>query len=98
METDEHFSPNCPKCPIVFLLPENELAVEVYSKLCSEIVVNGNLHSLVVQDYWSRIQEEEGSFSALLEKLDVIHGITKEYQEKKTEFEGSQKENFLKMH
>lgn len=82
MESDEHFEPDCPKCPIVFLMPENECAVDLYSMLTSEIVSNGNLQAAIFAERQTEIQEAEGSLVAMLEKLNVIHQVAKEFSEK----------------
>lgn len=92
MADDEYFEPDCPRCPIVFLNEGNELAVEVYSKLCSEVVGNGQLHALVIESYWEQILDCEGSLGNLIEKLDIMNEVAKKHSEQKEKAEAMQRE------
>lgn len=82
LEVDEEFEINCDKCKSQYnftvLMPENRLAYELFSDMNSPFVgIFNKLQTVIWEKYKNRI--EEHGFFRLLNKLNVIAKIVKEF-------------------
>lgn len=91
---DESFEPNCKKCKDAYgfieLMPENRLAVELFSVLNSSIVIQGKLQQIIWERYSSQIEDE--GFDLVFKKLNEISTYVDDYKREKEEAQRRQAE------
>jgi hypothetical protein len=82
MVDDEHFIPDCDKCPKVELLPDNSLAWMIYQYCASKFVTETQTYRLPF-DLFTPPERKKETF----EKVLYIHEVVREIKPLNTDIE-----------